>query len=106
MNLISVFFHPYYCNIVKGYIASGLRKECVIIDKIYTSNKNTAFNTILKVISVIATECTNCTLGGFNFILFWNFNGNHTEIDRYWQKNTFLLFAKCLKMYSFFAFAF
>ncbi len=29
-------------------------------------------------------------------------NGNHTENDRYWQKNNFLLFAKCLKMYSFF----
>ncbi len=23
-----------------------------------------------------------CTLGGFNFILFWNFNRNQTEIDR------------------------
>ncbi len=29
-------------------------------------------------------------------------NGNHTENDRYWQKNNFLLFAKCFKMYSFF----
>jgi hypothetical protein len=29
-------------------------------------------------------------------------NGNHTENYRYWQKNDFLLFAKCLKMYSFF----
>ncbi len=29
-------------------------------------------------------------------------NGNHTENDRYWQKKNFLLFAKCLKMYSFF----
>ena len=29
-------------------------------------------------------------------------NGNHTENDRYCQKNYFLLFAKCLKMYSFF----
>ncbi len=29
-------------------------------------------------------------------------NGNHTEKDRYWQKNGFLLFAKCLKMCSFF----
>jgi hypothetical protein len=47
-----------------------------------------------------------CTVGGFNFILFWNFNRNHTENDRYWQKNNFLLFAKFLKMYSFFAFAF
>jgi hypothetical protein len=47
-----------------------------------------------------------CTLGGFNFILFWNFNRNQTGIDRYRQKNIFLLFAKCLKMYSFFAFAF
>ncbi len=28
------------------------------------------------------------------------------ENDTYWQKNYFLLFAKCLKMYSFFAFAF
>ncbi len=28
------------------------------------------------------------------------------EIDRYWEKNNFLLFAKCLKMYSFFAFTF
>ncbi len=33
---------------------------------------------------------------------FWNFNRNHMENDRYWQKNNFLLFAKCLKMYSFF----
>ncbi len=33
-------------------------------------------------------------------------NGNQTENDRYWQKNNFLLFANCLKMYSFFAFAF
>ncbi len=29
-------------------------------------------------------------------------NGNHTENDRYCQKNNFLHFAKCLKMYSFF----
>jgi hypothetical protein len=29
-------------------------------------------------------------------------NGNQTENDRYWQKNNFLLFAKCLKMYSYF----
>ncbi len=43
-----------------------------------------------------------CTLGGFNFILFCNFNRNQTENDRYWQKINFLLFAKCLKMYSFF----
>ena len=42
-----------------------------------------------------------CTRG-LHFILFWNFNRNHTEIDRYRQKNNFLLFAKCLKMYSFF----
>ena len=28
------------------------------------------------------------------------------ENDRYGQKNNFLLFATCLKMYSFFAFAF
>ncbi len=33
-------------------------------------------------------------------------NVNQTENVRYWQKNNFLLFAKCLKMYSFFAFAF
>jgi hypothetical protein len=39
-------------------------------------------------------------LGGFNFILFWNFNRYQTENDRYLQKNYFLLFAKCLKMYS------
>jgi hypothetical protein len=43
---------------------------------------------------------------GYNFILFWNINRNQTEIDRYWQKNNFLLFAKCLKMYILFAFAF
>jgi hypothetical protein len=48
------------------------------------------------------TATTEYILGGFKFILFWNFNRNHTEIDRYWQKNNFLLFAKCLKMYSFF----
>jgi hypothetical protein len=29
-------------------------------------------------------------------------NGNQTENDRYLEKNNFLLFAKCLKMYSFF----
>jgi hypothetical protein len=33
-------------------------------------------------------------------------NGNQTENDIYLEKNNFLLFAKCLKMYSFFAFAF
>jgi hypothetical protein len=52
-----------------------------------------------------STEVVVYVLGGFNFILFWNFNRNQTENDRYWQKNNFLLFAKCLKMYSFFAFA-
>jgi hypothetical protein len=31
---------------------------------------------------------------------------NQTENNRYWEKDNFLLFAKCLKMYSFFAFAF
>ncbi len=34
-----------------------------------------------------------CRLGGFNFILFWNFNRNQTENDRYWQKNNYLLLA-------------
>ncbi len=40
-------------------------------------------------------QCTICsrwlysTLGGFNFILFWNFNRNQTEIIRYCQKITF-----------------
>ncbi len=33
---------------------------------------------------------------------FWKFNRNHMENDRYLQKNNFLLFAKCLKMYRFF----
>ncbi len=38
---------------------------------------------------------TRCTIGGFNV-------SNLMGITRYWQKNNFLLFAKCLKMYSFF----
>ncbi len=46
------------------------------------------------------------SLVGFNFTTFLNFIRNQTENDRYWQNNNFLLFAKCLKMYSFFAFAF
>jgi hypothetical protein len=33
-------------------------------------------------------------------------NENQIEIDTYCQKNNFLNFAKCSKMYSFFAFAF
>jgi hypothetical protein len=33
-------------------------------------------------------------------------NENQKEIDTYCQKNNFLHFAKCLKMYSFFAFVF
>jgi hypothetical protein len=45
------------------------------------------------------------TLGGFNFILFWNIIRNQTENERYWQKNNLLRFAKCLKMYNFFTFA-
>ncbi len=32
------------------------------------------------------------TIGGFIFILFWNFNRNHTKKDRYWQKITFYFF--------------
>ncbi len=31
-------------------------------------------------------------------------NGNQTKNERYLEKNNFLLFAKCLKMYSFFRF--
>jgi hypothetical protein len=30
-------------------------------------------------------------------------DGNQTENDRYWQKNNFLQFAKCLKMHRFFS---
>jgi hypothetical protein len=30
---------------------------------------------------------TDCTLGGINFILFWNFNRNQTKIDRYCPGN-------------------
>jgi hypothetical protein len=52
------------------------------------------------------TESSLCAIGGFNFILFWNFNRNQTENDRYGQKSNFWLLAKCLKIYSFFAFAF
>ena len=48
------------------------------------------------------TEHIVCTKG----LQCFKLNGNQTENDRYWQKNNFLLFAKCLKMYSFFAFAF
>ncbi len=44
------------------------------------------------------------TLGGFNFILFWNIDGNRTEIDRCCQRGGFLLFAGCLGACSFFFF--
>jgi hypothetical protein len=47
---------------------------------------------------------TGSAQGASILYFFWNFNRNHTENDRYWQKNRFLLFAKCLKMYSFFRF--
>jgi hypothetical protein len=40
------------------------------------------------------------------YTFFWNFNRNQTENDRYWPKNNYLLLAKCLYMYGFFAFAF
>jgi hypothetical protein len=48
------------------------------------------------------TEHIVCTKG----LQCFKLNGNQTENDRYWQKNNFLLFAKCLKMDSFFAFVF
>jgi hypothetical protein len=37
----------------------------------------------------LCTVCTVRTLEGFNFILFWKFNRNQTENDRYRQKITF-----------------
>ena len=43
-------------------------------------------------------SCALCSRG----LQCFKLNGNHTENDRYWQKNNFLLFEKCLKMYSFF----
>ncbi len=42
-----------------------------------------------------------CTVGGFNFIVLWHLNGIPMEHDSYWQKNKFLLFAKCQKMFCF-----
>ncbi len=39
---------------------------------------------------------------GLKFYPFWNFKMIQTEIYSYWQNNKFLLFAKCLKMHSFF----
>jgi hypothetical protein len=39
-------------------------------------------------------------LGGFNCILFWNFNEIQTQNDSYWQNSKFLIFA-CLKMVLF-----
>ncbi len=34
----------------------------------------------------------HCAERGFNFKLFWNFNWNQTENDRYWQKNKYEMF--------------
>ncbi len=45
-------------------------------------------------------------LGGFNFILFWNFNRSKTENDRYWQKKLFTLLQNVWKCTVFFAFPF
>ncbi len=36
----------------------------------------------------------------------FNLNGKQTDIDRYWRKKLLTFCKKCLKMYSFFAFAF
>jgi hypothetical protein len=51
-----------------------------------------------KLTCSLSASADHCTVGGFNFILFWNFNRTQTENDRYWQKNNFLLYAKCLNM--------
>ncbi len=48
--------------------------------------------------NILGQASTMCT----RELQCFKLNGNHTENDRYWQKNNFLLLAKCLKMYSLF----
>ncbi len=45
---------------------------------------------------------TQCTWGYSRGLQCVKLNGKQKENDRYLEKNYFLLFAKCLKMYSFF----
>ncbi len=47
-----------------------------------------------------------CTTKNVKGLQYNKLNGNQTENDRYRQNNNFLLLAKCLEMYSVFAFAF
>jgi hypothetical protein len=50
----------------------------------------------------IAVQHITITIVRSRGLQCFKLNRNHMENDRYWQKNNFLLFAKCLKMYSFF----
>jgi hypothetical protein len=43
---------------------------------------------------------------GASILYFFGISIRNQMENRYWQKKYFLLFAKCLKIYSFFAFAF
>ncbi len=75
-------------------------------------------STLLSVLCELVLNLAFCTVVSLNGTLIedkmyplplnirglqcFKLNGNLTEKDRYWQKNNFLLFAKSLKMYSFF----
>jgi hypothetical protein len=73
---------------------------------------NFTFFLNLPLLSIILTTKTvifmkSYTIGGLNFILFWNFDRNQIENDRYWQKIYIFTFHKLFENVQFFvAFAF
>jgi hypothetical protein len=72
-----------YSNVSRGKMSYSLRIYRIIkLRGIYTVDAN-------SVPYIRGLQC-------------FKLNENQTENDRYWQKNNFLLFAKCLKMDSFF----
>ncbi len=92
------------------------RRDCIVYTQLLTIYSSTRVKPawltgrrVCRVYTQLLTICSSTRIkpawltGTRDCIVYTRgLNGNHTENDRYWQKNNFLLFAKCLKMYSLF----
>ncbi len=77
---------------------SEVSRKCLLME---TWNSTLLFELLAQCQKMHCKNKSNSR--GFNFILFWTFNRNQTENDRYCQKNNFFTFCKMFENVLFFS---
>jgi hypothetical protein len=70
-----------------------LRLHLIVVHTIVTNRYYSRHEGTTERVHGVENGAMKALLGGFNFIVFWNFNGIQTQNDSYVQNSKFILSA-------------